>query len=138
MANPKSGIPYTAFSAISVGGGRVRPDWNAGGSSALSTQLSSVYSAGSPLMHMSTKTFTVQAQSVTPQSILTTFSYPGLVIGDNVLLNQFSTWSGPVDAVGYCAADNVLTVVLSCASTLAQSIVATQIRATRLSFASGF
>src|SRR5512135_593318 len=140
MANPKSGIPWTGLSGISLGGGRVRPDWNAGGSSALSTQISSVYSAGSPLMHVSTKTFTVNAQTITPQSILTTFSYPGLVIGDCIILNQAlsgSTWSGPVIATAYCAADNVLSVSLSAATALSQTIRATDIRATRLSFASG-
>lgn len=138
MANPKSGIPWTGFSAISIGGGRVRPDWNAGGSSALSTTISSVYSVGSPLMHLSTKTFSISAQTVPPQSATTTFAYPGLCVGDAVIVTPFSAWSGPVDALGYCAADNVLTVTLSAATTLTQTIVATTIRAVRMSFASGF
>lgn len=138
MANPKSGIPFTAFSALSIGGGRVRPDWNAGGSSALSTQLSSKYSVGSPLMNLSTKTFPIVAQTVPSQSTSTVFSYPGLVIGDSILVNVNSTVSLPVIFTGYCASDNNLTVVLSCCSALAQTIVATTLRATRLSFASGF
>lgn len=136
MSGPKSNTPWTSLSGLSIGGGRFRPDYNGG--SGVTNAISSVYSAGDPLAHISTNTFRIQAQSITPQSITTTFTYPGLVVGDTIILNPQSAWSGPVVATAFCAADNTLTVVLSCASTLAQSIVATTVRATRLSFYSGF